>query len=225
MGKTRYPSPKNLGKRAADPGTIFPHVSEYGDRPIASSETTIESAYSLLVSYSMKKTKVLARFIGFVNVAVLGMLFSLPAHAYTTPPACLDDNGSVIAVIDDQVVQWKTSEPNGQLLRAHISGPIVKLYPNQSGHAHFSVKIGTGPKDTLEVIYNLSFGAIAHVAVGMQVEACGDFINSYAPENGYQASPDGAIIHWIHKSDSQSHKGGFLEINGVLYGQGNGHGA
>jgi hypothetical protein len=172
-----------------------------------------------------KKSKVLGRFIGFVNIAVLGLFIYYPAQAFTAPPTCLDDSGAVIPAIDSEVVQWKTTVANGGLKRAHVTGIIQKVYPNHTGHNDFSIAIGTGPKDTLEVVYNISFGAVAHIAVGMQVEACGDFINSYAPENGYQASPDGALIHWIHKSDSQSHKNGFLMINGVLYGQGNGHGA
>ena len=173
----------------------------------------------------MKKTKVLVRFIGFVNLAVFAALFGLNANAFTVPPTCLSNNGTVIPVVNEQVLLWKKSTPNQTLQRAHVSGLITKIYPNQNGHTHFSIKLGTGPNDTLEVIYNTSFGRLAHVAVGMQVEACGDFINSFAPGNGYPASPDGAIIHWIHRSNSGNHQSGYLDINGILYGQGNVHGA
>ena len=172
----------------------------------------------------MKKTTVRARFIGFINLAVFGMLFSFPVHAFTPPPACLETNGQVIPVIDDQVIKWKTTTPNQYLARAHISGIIQKLYPMRSGHAHFSIKIGPAANDTIEVIYNVSFGALPTLAAGMQVETCGDYITSTAQSGSYQASPDGAIIHWIHKAMNNRHLSGYLAINGVTYGLLNGNG-
>ena len=147
-----------------------------------------------------------------------------PGPVDSNAPACLDDNGNELPVDDAQAIEYKTSTPNGSTSRVHAAGPITKIYPDQNGHNHFEISLGNAAGDTLEVVYNISFGALPTLELGMSVEVCGDFINSYAPENGYQASPDGAIIHWIHKTNS-SHPAGFTIIDGVLYGQGNGSGS
>ena len=139
---------------------------------------------------------------------------------------CLDNNGSVLPIDDGRVINLKLSTPNQYLARAHVSGPITAIFPDHSGHNHFEIKIGPNTTDTLEVIYNQSFGSLGTVSVGMNVETCGDFINSDAATAQYPASPDGAIIHWIHATNNPAtHKGGFLIINGVVFGQGNGSGA
>ena len=165
----------------------------------------------------MKNTSARNGFIGFVNLAALFFVFGNFAHA-TPVPVCLDKTGVVLPADDDQVIQLKATTANLYLERAHVTGIIEALYPNQNGHAHFSLRIGTGPKDTLEIIYNVEFGALPTLATGMQVEACGDFINQFAVGGGYQPSPDGAILHWIHQSNSRNHQSGYVAINGVTYG-------
>jgi len=137
-------------------------------------------------------------------------------------PECLD-HGSVLNIDNNTVLHWETSTANQFTARAHIAGMVDQIFPDHSGHRHFSVQIGSGPQDRIEVIYNLSFGALPGPNVGDQAEACGDYITSNAPSGGYPASPDGALLHWVHKSTS-AHDGGFVTINGALYGQGNGTG-
>jgi hypothetical protein len=70
------------------------------------------------------------------------------------------------------------------------------------------------------VIYNEQFGAVPATRAGDQFEACGDYITSNAPSGQYPASPDGAIVHWIHQSPNpKSHDSGYLIVNGVVCGQ------
>jgi len=132
-----------------------------------------------------------------------------------------DDHGQPMSINNTQVLQWKTSKPNGFLARGYIQGSVDDIFADLTGHHHFSVKIGSGPQDHVEVIYQLNFGAMPEPKLGDQVTACGDFINSYAQNNGYQPSPDGAIVHWVHRSPSSSHDSGFVILNGTLYGFGN----
>ena len=155
---------------------------------------------------------------------ILGLGLLVGATGFAATPQCVDDQGNILPLDNAQAIGYKTNTSNGSTSRIHASGAITKIYPNATGHNHFEINMGSGSADTLEVVYNISFGALPTLKVGMNVEVCGDFINSYAPENGYQASPDGAIVHWIHKTTS-SHPAGFTIINGVLYGQGNGSGA
>jgi hypothetical protein len=141
------------------------------------------------------------------------------AHADQAPP-CLANNGSALPINDDQVLQWEQSTPNQFLARAHVAGQIVQVYPDQNGHHHFAIQIGQDPSNRLEVVYNEDFGAVPAVNVGSNVEACGDYITSTAQTAQYPASPDNAIIHWVHESPNGRHPSGFLMIDGVLYGQG-----
>lgn len=146
-------------------------------------------------------------------------LASFPMASFAgASPECLDSNGNEVQAGDDQVLQWESSTPNQFQARAHVSGPIVEIYPDHSGHAHFAIQIGSSSNDRLEVIYNLDFGS-ANPSMGDDVEACGDYITSTAQSGPYPASPDGAIIHWVHSSPNpQKHPSGFLMINGQQYG-------
>jgi hypothetical protein len=152
-------------------------------------------------------------------VFIASALFASSSFAQSNIPECLGENNQVLPVDDNATIALKTDTANGQLSRAHAEGPITKIYPNETGHNHFEISLGSAAADTLEVVYDTEFGALPTLEIGMNVEVCGDFINSYAPENGYQASPDGAIIHWIHKTDNDKHQAGFTIINGGLYGQ------
>lgn len=135
-------------------------------------------------------------------------------------PDCLDTNGSVLPINNDQVIDWKTSTPNQYQARAHVSGVIDQVFPDHSGHHHFEITIGNQPGDAIEVIYNEDFGPNPVAQVGMQVEACGDYITSTAASGPYPQSPSGAIIHWVHMSpDLNKHPSGFLVIDGQLCGQ------
>lgn len=157
---------------------------------------------------------------------LLGLLFSMFAVVSVSElssaqslPACLNDSGQPLALSDSDVLQMKTSTPNSFRARALISGAVTKIYPDHSCHHHFQLKIGAGPNDTIEVIYNEEFGSFPAFGVGANVVACGDYITSNR-QTQYPASPDGAIIHWVHKSPNLArHQTGYLMINGAMTGQ------
>ena len=139
--------------------------------------------------------------------------------ADTVIPDCLA-GGLPLANNNVQVLQWKTNTNNQYRNRGHVSGPIEQIYPNINGHAHFEIQIGDTATDTLEVIYNESFGPLPELKTGMNIEACGDYITSTAQSGPYPPSPTGAIIHWIHRSPNlKKHDSGYLAIDGILYGQ------
>ena len=128
---------------------------------------------------------------------------------------CLS-HGKPLDVMNDQVLTWKTTTANAFLARARIQGKVDQLFPDHSGHRHFSLQIGAAPKDHIEVIYNLSFGKLPTPKVGDSVEACGDYITSIAQTGSYPASPDGGIIHWVHRSPGH-HEQGYFILNGTKY--------
>ena len=138
-------------------------------------------------------------------------------------PNCQSTDGSILPVDDAQVLKLKISTPNQFLTRAHVKGLIANVFPDHSGHKHIEVKIGNGPNDTIEVVYNESFGALPALASGMSIEACGDYITANAATSQYPASADGAILHWVHRSTG-AHLGGFVAIDNSVFGQGQGNG-
>jgi len=176
---------------------------------------------------------------GFSFLAGLLALASLPALANHPSPLCASDSGQNIPIINQQVLEWKEGgAPLGEPFRAHVIGTIGRIFADQSGHMHYAIHLTNAapvpgcqpnaetdclhPADLLEVVYNLPFGPTPNPTIGMNVEACGDYITANAPYNGYQPSPAGAIIHWIHMSpEPQQHPSGYLIMNGALCGQHN----
>jgi hypothetical protein len=153
------------------------------------------------------------------------VLFSFAILVSITPPSysaetIVDDtclsNGKPIDVINEQVIQWKANTANAFLARARIQGTVDQVFPDHSGHRHFSLKIGPNPTDHIEVIYNLSFGNLPVPTIGMTAEACGDYITSIAQTGAYPPSPDGGIIHWVHRSP-HGHEAGYVILNGIKY--------
>lgn len=160
-----------------------------------------------------------------IIISIIGIVFSYQVFSSTVnlPQEDCKDHGKLISVMNEQALKWK-SEVNGFHARALISGTVDEVFPDHSGHRHFSLKIGPNNEDHIEVIYNESFGAMPLAQVGDSAEACGDYIVSSQQTGGYPASPDGAIVHWVHKSPHASHDDGFVVLNGILYGNGNGSG-
>ena len=149
----------------------------------------------------------------------LFLVLTVSNLAWAQVPAC-DTPSGPIGVNNGQVLNWKQTTQNEYRSRGHIQGTLVKIFPDVTGHHHFSVQIGSQPTDLIEVIYNEDFGGVPPVQEGSQIEACGDYITATQDSGGYPPSPDGAILHWVHMSpDLARHPSGFLIIDGVLCGQ------
>lgn len=151
----------------------------------------------------------------FISVGAISIATANPLQGGPLDETCLN-HGSPLPIINAQVLQWKASTPNAFLARARISGVVDQLFQDHSGHRHFSLKIGPQPGDHVEVIYNLAFGPLPTPVVGERAEACGDYITSNAQTGNFPASPDGGIIHWVHRSP-QGHEPGYVILNGIKY--------
>jgi hypothetical protein len=160
-----------------------------------------------------------------LSVSWISLFWVFPSWAGNYFPIC-QDQGRALDVNNDQVIQWKTRTANQYTDRAHIKGRVVRDYGIKSNHQHFQIEIQGVEQSlgtTIEVIYNESreFGFIEKPKKGMEVEVCGEYITSNAPSGPYPASPDGALVHWVHKaSKGSSHDEGFVILDGVLYGYG-----
>lgn len=151
-----------------------------------------------------------------VLTIIFSGFFTVSAFAAGTIDETCLDHGKSLEVINQQVLVWKSSTANAFLARARIEGTVDQIFPDHSGHRHFSLKIGPNPTDHIEVIYNLSFGNLPVPTIGMSVEACGDYITSIAQTGSYPPSPDGGIIHWVHRSP-HGHEAGYVILNGIKY--------
>jgi hypothetical protein len=153
---------------------------------------------------------------------VLSALLGSAAQARLVEmPNCKGRAGESLAIDNARVIQFKFNTPNQYKDRARVLGQVIQLFPSRPSHSHFEIQIGSRQQDTLEVVYNRSFGT-PEVKVGDAVEACGDYITSNAATERYRASPSGAIIHWLHEnSRGGSHPDGYVVVNArTLYGFG-----
>lgn len=154
-----------------------------------------------------------------LTLSTLTIILSISASAQTVVQPCLA-SGQELLVNNEAVLAWKRTTKNQYHNRAHIQGTLVNVYPDHSGHHHYEVKIGLNSNDLIEVIYNEQFGKVPPIKLGASFEACGDYITSNAAVGHFTASPDGAIVHWVHKSPNpQAHDSGFIAVDGVVCGQ------
>ena len=139
-------------------------------------------------------------------------------------PVCM--NGPDEMSIDNaRILKFKSSTRNQYLDRGFVEGKVLKAPGIKNDHDHFVIAIGSGANDTLEIIYNRDFGDMPSINVGDRVVVCGDYITANAKAGGYDPSPEGAIIHWVHESnDPYRHESGFLIMDGELVGVGQGGG-
>jgi hypothetical protein len=128
------------------------------------------------------------------------------------------DHGKTLNVDNEQALQWRSQQASGFRSRILISGTVDEVFSDQTGHRHFSVKIGPNSDDHIEVIYNESFGAMPLPQTGDPAEACGDYIVATQQNGGYPPSPDGALVHWVHRSPNGGHDNGFVILKGTMYG-------
>lgn len=160
---------------------------------------------------------------------IVSLAISLAANAYghggsanqpstSAGSATCMDHGKTLPIDNEQALQWRSQQSSGFHSRAFISGTVDEVFPDQTGHRHFSVKIGPNTDDRIEVIYNESFGQMPLPQAGDPAEACGDYIVATHSNGGYPPSPDGALVHWVHRSPNGHHDNGFVILNSVVYG-------
>ena len=154
-----------------------------------------------------------------LKVILLTALYSFSQAFADQVPTCLAQNGQVLQINNEQVLSFKQTSKDQFHSRGHIKGTLVNIFPDATGHHHMSVLIGPNNQDTIEVIYNEDFGSMPELQVGQIIEACGDYITARGTVGSYPASPDGAIVHWVHQSPNPNHLSGFVVINGDVCGQ------
>ena len=152
-------------------------------------------------------------------------LFVSSAQAYLPQakmPVCM--NGPDAMQVDNaRVLKFKSSTRNQYLDRGFVEGKVLKAPGIKNDHDHFVIAIGPGERDTLEIIYNREFGDMPSIRVGDRVVVCGDYITANAKAGGYDPSPEGAIIHWVHfnpgtRSSSAFHEHGYIVVESDLIG-------
>lgn len=150
------------------------------------------------------------------------LVFATATDQKEKSPICVRKKGQTLEINAAEVIHWKHNTPNQYENRGHIQGNISKVYDNKNGHRHFEVTFhDKSDEDTIEIVYNESFGAMPELQLGMNVEVCGDYITATDVSGPYPPSPDGAILHWVHENPSgKGHPDGFVIIEGTVYGYG-----
>jgi len=114
------------------------------------------------------------------GTVIFSLMMAIGCSAFATLPDCLDNSGRVLAVNNDQIIKWKQTTKDQFHARGHAQGVVSKNYPDYTGHTHFEMRMGSGngAGNTIEVIYNQSFGQLPDLTPGTQVEVCGDYITT-----------------------------------------------
>ncbi len=147
--------------------------------------------------------------------------FSSFAQAYienAKTPLCFRGS-DILSINNNEALGWKSTTQNQYKSQGYIAGVLDGQIKLVGDHYRFILRIGNGPRDLIEVVYNENFGSIPKVETGAQISVCGEFINSFKATGRYQASPAGAIIHWAHynpgtRAGSANHEHGFIMIEG-----------
>ncbi len=135
-------------------------------------------------------------------------------------PLCFDQS-EVLEVDNERVLRMKAEKPNQYKARAFVEGKVTTNPYLRGEHIRFSIQIGRDTDETLEMVYNIDFGDLPEVRIGDNVVVCGEFINSFKQGGGYPASPDGAIVHWVHHNPGDRdtvHEHGFMMFENGLAG-------
>ena len=147
-------------------------------------------------------------------LVLIGLLkFVLPATAFALPTCYQNDRTTPITDSNQDVLNWMKNNDNNWH-RAMLTGVVTKRLPDQTGHAHFLISLGTDNTSDVEVIHQSDFGAIPDITPGMNVAVCGDFKRELM--DGVQG-----FIHWTHcnpGTQQPNHPQGFVSVNGYLYG-------
>jgi len=155
--------------------------------------------------------------VGFIRLLCASLFFATLAFAEASPRCT--DHGRDLPFNNEQVLDWKLHSKNGYKARGHVLGRALRRYAGKRGHEHFAVQIGKNPTDTIEVVYNTRFGKLPTLRSGAPVEACGDYITSNKKSGPFPASPDGAILHWVHVNvGTPGHEHGFVSVDGEVTG-------
>lgn len=163
---------------------------------------------------------------GFIAFLCFWLVSISTAEAGNRLPVCNDNRGSPMQVDNDRVIRLKKTTKNQYKDRAFVTGVLVGVLQDRKSHLHLDIFLGetpngTGKESDIEIIYNKAFDRIdsRQLRPGMEVSACGDFINAFDSAGHYPPSPVGAILHWTHMAPRPGHQHGFLVIDGRLYGQ------
>jgi hypothetical protein len=154
-------------------------------------------------------------------VGILGALFlssiSVSALADSKLECFSNKADRYLDVNNEEALAWKGRA--GYRDRARVKGTLTRVTQQRKSHTHFEVQVGPKASDTLEIVFNVEFGPLPQLKPGMDVEACGDFIQVG------KKSPSSAIVHWVHYNpgdrDGGKHEHGYVVVSGSFFGQTN----
>lgn len=162
-------------------------------------------------------------FIALLSAVIIGPVQAQSAKQYLgerQPWPCMDEFRQPMEIDNNLPINLKFHTENRYEARVFVSGIFVKLNGSRNKHVKFEIDLDRDMStldDRLEIIYNEKYGSMPQIQAGVSVLACGDYITANANEDGYEASPQGAIVHWVHPSEfPKAHPHGFLVIDGSL---------
>ncbi len=132
------------------------------------------------------------------------IIFLISISAFANIPNCFDRDGNVLEDSIERLQYAMDRDSKTQLL---LAGKIVKILPeDKQGRPHQKFVLNYQGLVNITVIHNTQFESLP-LNVGDDVLVCGEYLNSF-----------GNKIHWTHFDPREKHLGGFIYLNGMVYG-------
>jgi len=171
------------------------------------------------------------------SLLFLLLVSPLASYAGNPIPKCFDANKNEISVMNEAVVQYKTTLPNLQKVQVLVKATLVKMMPNVVNdfgtHMHFIISLRddtSDPAGLIEIadsINGYTTASASDLSAG-PFYLCGEYSTTNA--NGlpkittFTPSVTGAMIHWTHQNDTDvstpanGHPNGWIYANGKTFG-------
>ena len=171
------------------------------------------------------------------SLLLLLLVSPLASFAADPMPKCFDANKNEISVMNQAVIQYKTTLPNLQKVQVLVKATLVKMMPNVTNafgtHMHFIISLSDDPSDPtgqIEIadsINGYTQASPADLSAG-PFYLCGEYsttnVNGTPKITTFTPSVTGAMIHWTHENDTNvstpanGHPNGWIYANGKTFG-------
>jgi hypothetical protein len=151
-------------------------------------------------------------------------------------PVCHGYNDTNLGLMNTEVIEYKTTVPNGQKRQVLVRARLVQMMADTNNsygvHQHYIVTLSDSIDAASEIEISSSKNdyttpSAADLQAG-PIYICGEYAttdpNGSPPITNFEPSKTGAMIHWTHYANpaggptSSGHPSGWVFANGKLFG-------
>ena len=173
-----------------------------------------------------------------LNLFSISSSFAQSLPGQSAMPKCFDGSERQLSLMDEAVIQYKSTMPNLQKIQVLVQGTLVKMMgpiTNSNGtHLHFIISLRGNPRDSQSLI-EIAASMSGYTTPSVQdlqagpIFLCGEYsttnINGFPKITSFEPSVTGAMIHWTHEANNTpdvpatGHPHGWIYANGKIFGR------